>query len=85
VTEREGIDAAILVSLTHWDGDWDRTFQEFRALLVDVLDALLDLLDGDDGHCFVLDGQSILLEDSEEDVWLVLESTTTGGRTMCRR
>ncbi|MFQ5515414.1 MAG: glycosyl hydrolase-related protein [Myxococcota bacterium] len=53
----------LLVSHTHWDREWYRSFQAFRARLVDAIDALLDLCQADRGYRFVLDGQSILLED----------------------
>ena len=35
---------AIVVSHTHWDREWYLPFQEFRMRLVDLVDALLDLL-----------------------------------------
>ena len=53
----------VLVSHTHWDREWYRTFQSFRARLVDAIDLLLDLLTSDPGYCFVLDGQTIVLQD----------------------
>src|SRR5438552_17170311 len=53
----------ILVATTHWDREWYRTFQAFRARLVDTVDRVLDLIDGDDGYTFLLDGQAIVLED----------------------
>jgi alpha-mannosidase len=53
----------IIVSHTHWDREWYRTFQEFRARLVDTVDVVLDLLDQDPGWRFVLDGQTIVIED----------------------
>lgn len=53
----------LLVSHFHWDREWYRTFDEFRARLVDAIDAVLDLVAADDGFRFVLDGQSIVLED----------------------
>ena len=34
----------LLVSHTHWDREWYRTFQAFRARLVDTVDRVLDLL-----------------------------------------
>jgi alpha-mannosidase len=53
----------VLVSHTHWDREWYRTFQAFRARLVDTVDTVLDLLDRDPGWSFVLDGQTIVIED----------------------
>jgi len=52
-----------LVSHTHWDREWYRTYQTFRARLVDTIDRVLELLDADDGFRFLLDGQTIVLED----------------------
>jgi hypothetical protein len=57
---------AFLVSHTHWDREWYRTFQEFRARLVDTVDRVLDLCAEDPGYRFLLDGQSIALEDYAE-------------------
>jgi len=53
----------LLVSHTHWDREWYRTFEEFRAHLVDLVDEMLDTLDTDPAWCFVLDGQAIVVED----------------------
>ncbi len=53
----------VIVSHTHWDREWYRTFQAFRARLVDSVDRVLDLLDSDPGWSFVLDGQTIVVED----------------------
>src|SRR3954462_2755832 len=61
--ERVGDIDAVLVTHTHWDREWYRTFQAFRARLVDAGDKGLALLGADPGYCFVLDGQSIVLED----------------------
>jgi len=52
-----------LVTHTHWDREWYRTYQEFRARLVDAVDRVLDLCAADTGYRFLLDGQSIALED----------------------
>lgn len=54
---------AFLVTHTHWDREWYRTFQAFRARLVDAVDRVLDLCAADPGYRFLLDGQSIALED----------------------
>src|SRR5436309_13740456 len=52
-----------LVSHFHWDREWYRTFDEFRARLVDAIDLVLQLLADDPGFRFVLDGQTIVLDD----------------------
>lgn len=57
---------AVLVSHTHWDREWYRTFQVFRARLVDTVDRVLDLLAEDPGFRFMLDGQAVVLEDYAE-------------------
>ena len=54
---------ALLVSHTHWDREWYRTFQGFRARLVDTVDRVLEQIDEDPGFRFLLDGQTIVLED----------------------
>src|SRR5512134_408045 len=53
-----------LISHTHWDREWYRTFQQFRLRLVHLVDGLLDLLESDsDYKHFTLDGQTIVLDD----------------------
>ncbi len=53
-----------VVSHTHWDREWYKTFQQFRLQLVHLVDNLLVILDNDpDYRYFMLDGQSIVLED----------------------
>ena len=54
---------AILVTHSHWDREWYRTFQDFRARLVDLVDRVIDLCAADPGYHFLLDGQTIVLED----------------------
>lgn len=52
------------ISGTHWDREWYRPFQEFRLLLVELIDDLLDLMEGNNGFdYFHLDGQTCVLED----------------------
>jgi mannosylglycerate hydrolase len=54
----------IIVSHTHWDRAWYLPFQAFRYRLVKMIDRLIELLNRDQSYnCFVLDGQTILLED----------------------
>ena len=53
-----------LISHTHWDREWYRTFQQFRLRLVHLVDGLLDILATDRGYKhFMLDGQTIILDD----------------------
>jgi mannosylglycerate hydrolase len=53
-----------IVSHTHWDREWYRPFQDFRLKLVHLIDGLLDLLEKDPQFkYFMLDGQSIVLDD----------------------
>src|SRR6266446_5302076 len=54
----------IIVPHTHWDREWYQTFQQFRVRLVHAVDKLLDILDRDNQFSyFMLDGQTIVLED----------------------
>ncbi len=56
--------AILLVPHTHWDREWYQTFQQFRIRLVQAVDKLLDILDSDTTfHHFMLDGQTIILDD----------------------
>ncbi len=52
-----------LIPHTHWDREWYLTRAAFQARLVPVLDAVLDQLGQDRRARFVLDGQTVLLED----------------------
>ena len=55
---------AFIVSHTHWDREWYQPYHQFRVSLVRVVRELLDRLEGDaEFEHFVLDGQTILLED----------------------
>lgn len=53
----------LVFSHTHWDREWYRTFQEFRFGLVEVIDQILNLLQAEEYEYFILDGQTIVLED----------------------
>ncbi len=53
-----------VVSHTHWDREWYEPFQIFRMRLVRCIDKLLDLLATDPTYeHFLLDGQTVVLED----------------------
>jgi len=52
------------ISGTHWDREWYRPLQEFRMLLVEVLDSLLDIMEKtEDFRYFHLDGQTCVMQD----------------------
>ena len=53
----------ILVSHSHWDREWHGTFESFRARLIDMVDRVLDLAATDPGFRFLLDGQTVIVED----------------------
>jgi alpha-mannosidase len=53
-----------IISHSHWDREWYRSFEYFRAMLVRMVDDLLDLLARDpEFRCFTLDGQTSVVED----------------------
>ncbi|MHB0876896.1 MAG: glycoside hydrolase family 38 N-terminal domain-containing protein [Anaerolineae bacterium] len=59
--------SAHYISGTHWDREWYRPLQEFRFLLVQVMDQLLGLMEqSSDFRYFHLDGQTCVLADYGE-------------------
>ncbi len=53
-----------IICTTHWDREHRHNFQQTRMMLVDLIDNLIDLFDTDDDfHTFILDGQTIVLDD----------------------
>jgi len=52
----------VIVPHTHWDREWYLPFQRFRFMLVELMDELLDILTKQD-YRFMLDGQTVVLED----------------------
>lgn len=53
-----------VVSNTHWDREHRHGLQETRCLLIEAVDKLLDIMEADDNFKnFVLDGQSVILQD----------------------
>jgi alpha-mannosidase len=58
------ITTLLVIPHTHWDREWYQTFQQFRMRLVKCINHLLLILDTDpDFTSFMLDGQTILLDD----------------------
>jgi mannosylglycerate hydrolase len=53
----------VLVSHSHWDREWYRTFEAFRARLVDLVDRVLDLAAAAPDFRFLLDGQTVVVDD----------------------
>lgn len=53
----------VVISHTHWDREWYKTFQQFRLKLVDLIDRLLIILEKNPNYIFHLDAQTIVLED----------------------
>ena len=55
---------AYIVTHTHWDREWRYPVWENRQYLIDLVDELLDILDTQPEYsCFLMDGQSVLVED----------------------
>lgn len=55
---------AFIVTHTHWDREWYRPFQAFRYRLVQLMEQVLETIEGDPAFAgFLLDGQSVILED----------------------
>lgn len=53
-----------VISHTHWDREWYRSFQHFRMRLVDLIDELIELMEKDPEYrYFHMDGQTIVLDD----------------------
>lgn len=53
----------VVVPHTHWDREWYRTFQSYRLRLVEVVDRVIALLEAGTLPHFLLDGQTVMLED----------------------
>jgi alpha-mannosidase len=53
-----------IVSHTHWDREWYKPYHQFRIDLSRIIQRILETLENDDDfRHFLLDGQSIVLED----------------------
>jgi alpha-mannosidase/mannosylglycerate hydrolase len=66
-TGNAGAWTAHYISGTHWDREWYRPLQEYRLLLVRLIDELMDLMEtSPDFKYFQLDGQTCVLSDYTE-------------------
>ena len=76
-----------VVSHTHWDREWRYPFQQFRIMLVDMFDHLLEMMaEHPDYKCFHLDGHTVLIEDYLEvkpEKRSQLEQLIRDGRIVC--
>jgi len=52
-----------VVPHTHWDREWYATFETFRAQLVELWDQLLTLTEADPDFRFLMDGQTVVIDD----------------------
>lgn len=53
-----------VVSNTHWDREFRRSFEKTRRRLLTMMDVTLDILDTDkEYHSFTMDGHSIMIDD----------------------
>ena len=52
-----------IVPHTHWDREWYAPFQVFRAQLIDLWDQLLTLTEQDADFRFLMDGQTVVIDD----------------------
>lgn len=60
----EHIKKIIVVSNTHWDREFRRSFEKTRRRLLDMLDTTIDILERDPAYpSFTMDGHSIMIED----------------------
>lgn len=62
INEKESVIVHIVPS-THWDREWYLTQRRFQFKLIRLMDKVLELLEGQDYATFLLDGQTIMLED----------------------
>ncbi len=53
----------VVVPHTHWDREWYRTFQGYRVRMVEVVERVLDLVEKGVLPHFLLDGQTVMLDD----------------------
>ena len=62
----------------HWDREWYFTSEESRIYLVNDMEEILDMLEKHPDHpCFVLDGQTSILEDYLDSIVLKPQGSYT--------
>lgn len=63
VRERSKVQVGVVVPHSHWDRAWYLPFQAYRLRLLEMFDDVLRWLEDGTLPLFVLDGQTVLLED----------------------
>ena len=63
ILDREVYMKVFVISHTHWDREWYLTREKSRFMLIELVDRLLRLLAKQPNYVFMLDGQTIVLED----------------------
>ncbi len=58
----------VVVAHTHWDREWYRPFQAYRTRLIELVDRVVEMLDSGRLPHFLLDGQTVMLDDYLEVV-----------------
>ena len=76
-----------MICHTHWDREWYLTREVFRTKLVRLIDRILDIVDASPGYVsFMLDGQTIVLEDYLQirpENTERLKSALNSGKVLC--
>jgi hypothetical protein len=64
-TGEQGAASLHVVPHTHWDREWYRSFESFRAQLIDLVDDLVRVLEDPAAgyRCFTFDGQVVPIDD----------------------
>jgi alpha-mannosidase len=63
VPDADSTKTVYIVPHTHWDREWYATFETFRAQLVELWDQLLALTEADPDFRFLMDGQTVVIDD----------------------
>jgi len=63
VKKQEKQTKVLVYSHFHWDREWYRTFESFRFRLIKVVEQVLNLIQAGEYESFLLDGQTVILED----------------------
>lgn len=54
---------AFIMPTTHWDREWVMSRGQYQVRLVNLMDTLFDILEHHSDYIFLMDGQTVMLED----------------------